>query len=106
MTIPDWLPTEAWEAFREMRKSIKKPLTTYAEHLAIKHLDKHRQAGHDILLILDKSIFNNWQGFWPDEETKVKAVPTWKERGFDNVESFQAAQEQQAQARADKLLGG
>lgn len=104
--IPDWLPIEAWQAFIEMRAKIKKPLTSYAEHLAIKHLDTHRQKGHDVLLLLDKSIFHNWQDFWPGDDTKVAPIPTWKERGFSNVESFQAAQEQQAQAKADKRLGG
>ena len=105
MSSPEW-PEDAWQGFIEMRKAIKAPMTPYAEKLARSKLEKAGEQGHDIRLVLEKSIFCNWKGLFPDEATKLAPTPTWKERGFSNVESFQAAQEQQAQAKADRLLGG
>ena len=101
----EW-PEDAWQAFVDMRKAIKAPLTMYAENLARQKLKKAEEQGHDIRLVLEKSIFCNWKGLFPDEGTKKAPVPMWKERGFDNVESFKAAQEKAAQEKADKLLGG
>lgn len=62
--LPDWLDKEIWEAFLEMRKKIKKPLTPYAEQLAIKKLEKFRADGEDAQEILDRAIIGSWQGIY------------------------------------------
>ena len=65
-----WLENEdvkkALEAFKEMRRKIKKPLTEYAEELLKKRLlvlcngDPKKAVE-----ILDKSILNCYQGIFP-----------------------------------------
>ena len=63
--IPDWIDGETFEAFIEMRKKIKKPLTDHAINVAIKKLDGFRKAGEDPNEILNEAILRNWQGLWP-----------------------------------------
>jgi uncharacterized protein YdaU (DUF1376 family) len=58
--IPFWLPKETWEAFVEMRKRIKKPMTDYAVKLMFIKLGKLRDAGHHVGELIDKSITNGW----------------------------------------------
>ena len=65
--LPDWLNRESWNAFIEMRRRIKKPLTDYGCQVAIKKLQKLKDAGQDPNAILDNSIMNSWQGIWPEK---------------------------------------
>jgi hypothetical protein len=56
----------ALEAFKEMRKKIKKPLTEHATNLLAKELQK--LAPNDErrkIEILNRSTFNSWQGVFP-----------------------------------------
>jgi hypothetical protein len=64
LLMPDWLPIPEWDAFVQMRKQIKKPLTDHAIKDAIGRLAKFRAAGQDVKAILNNSIFNNWQGLF------------------------------------------
>lgn len=61
---PSWLPADAWKAFVEMRKKIRKPLTEYAAELAIEKLTELRAEGHDPKAVLDQSTLNSWQGLF------------------------------------------
>jgi hypothetical protein len=61
---PEWLPREQWEAYLDMRKSIKSPLTPHGLRLAMKELSRLRDAGHDPEAVLNQSIFNNWKGLF------------------------------------------
>lgn len=63
--LPDWLPQEAWSAFVEMRKSIRKPLTDYAKKLALNRLEQLRNSGSNPEEVLNQSILNDWQGLFP-----------------------------------------
>ena len=64
------------EVFAEyvlMRKKIKKPLTTYAEKLAVKKLID--LAGNDAqkqIAVLKQSIMNSWQGLFPLKEEQQR----------------------------------
>lgn len=62
--LPDWMPLQAWEAFRQMREKIRKPLTAYAERLAITKLEKFRMKGHDPTEILNQSTFSDYQDLY------------------------------------------
>lgn len=62
IVLPDWLPSELWEEFKQHRKSMKKPMTTLAENKMIKALDKMRSEGQDIVQVIETSIANGWQG--------------------------------------------
>ncbi len=66
MDLPSWIDKEAWEAYLEMRKSIKKPMKTErAIKLAIHKLEVLLKQGEDPTAVLDQSIFNSWQGLFP-----------------------------------------
>lgn len=58
--LPDFIPTEHWQAFLDMRKSIKKAPTEFAKRLLIKKLAQFKQAGEDLEKVLEQSIVNNW----------------------------------------------
>lgn len=63
--LPDDIPAEAWAGFEEMRKKEGKPLTDYARNLGVKKLQVMRQEGHDIVAVIEQSIFKAWSGFFP-----------------------------------------
>jgi hypothetical protein len=58
-------PTEAWAEFQRMRKSIRKPMTAYAEKLMLKRLlEMVENDGQDAQAVLDQSILNCWQNIY------------------------------------------
>lgn len=77
--LPLWLPAIEWEAYKQMRLKIKKPMTSHAEQLAIKKLERFQQNGHDPAEILNQSILNNWQDIYePKEKNNVQTHTTSK----------------------------
>lgn len=67
---------QAWKAYVEMRRTIKKPMTDYAMGLRVKDLFKLLAQGHDPVAVLNQSIAANWQDLYPIKETESKPVPT------------------------------
>lgn len=65
---PGWLDLEIWKEFKKMRVKIKKPLTEYAEKLAIKKIEEMNYSDSDKLRVIKKSIFHSWQGLFPLKE--------------------------------------
>lgn len=63
--IPEWMPLEAWNAFVDMRKKMKTPLTEYAKKLAIKELSKLAGTTAQAEEILNQSILKCWRGLFP-----------------------------------------
>lgn len=64
--VPEWVPKDSWDAFVEMRKSIRKPLKTdHAKKLLIAELSKLRDAGDDPKTVLQRSIMSSWAGVFP-----------------------------------------
>lgn len=68
MTLPEWIPAEAWAGYVEMRKKAKKPMTARAEAMQIKALDAFRAAGHDLAVVLDQSTANNWTDLYEPKD--------------------------------------
>lgn len=65
MTLPEWIPVEAWNAYVAMRKAIPgKKMTEGAVKLQIGKLDQMRQEGHDIEAVLNQSTSNNYTGLF------------------------------------------
>lgn len=60
MSLPDWIPPEAWAGYMEMRKRQKKVPTDRAIELAIAKLGRMRIEGQDVGAVLDQSTANNW----------------------------------------------
>lgn len=71
IVLPDWMPVEAWAAFLEMRKKIKKPPTDRAIELLIAKLEKFKVNGQSVQAVLEKSITNNWQDVFEIQEKQV-----------------------------------
>jgi hypothetical protein len=61
---PEWLPMQAWEAFIEMRRRLGKPMTAYAQELAVAKLGRLRAYGHDPQMVLEQSIAGSWTGLY------------------------------------------
>jgi len=84
--VPDEIRPEVWEAFEEMRKKIRKPMTVYAKKLIIKKLLSMDDDPNDIL---EQSIMNSWQGLWPLKNgtmgAEPMAAPAKKSRAFCTV---------------------
>lgn len=82
--LPDGLDQEfvqeAWTAFREMRRKMKKPLTPRGEELLIKDLAKLAK-GDPIRAeaIIDQSIKRGWQGLFDLKEKPAAATASIKE---------------------------
>lgn len=70
----DWIDPESWEAFRDMRRRIKAPLTPYAEKLILRELVKLKAAGHDPQACLDQSIMLGWRDIFPVREKSIQRV--------------------------------
>lgn len=74
--LPDWIPIDQWNAYVEMRKFIKAPLSGRAVTLAINELAKLREKGNDPALVLDRSVMNNWKGLFEIPKDKTESVAT------------------------------
>lgn len=65
VALPTWLPYEQWEDFLSHRKCLKAPMGSVAQKRGIMALQKFKDAGQDVLAIIDQSIVNGWKGFFP-----------------------------------------
>ena len=63
--LPDWLPKESWEGFKEMRRNSRYPLKGRSETLALNELAKLRDEGHDPAAVLDHSTMKGYRGLFP-----------------------------------------
>jgi hypothetical protein len=68
---PLWITSESWQAFHEMRKKIKAPLTAYAEKLIVVELCRLKSAKEDPQACLDQSIRNGWRDVFPLRDKRV-----------------------------------
>jgi len=75
VSLPEWLPVEEWQAYSDMRKTLKKPMTEYAQGLRIKDLERLRDEGHNPADVLNQSIANSWTDIYP-LKPKVSQVST------------------------------
>lgn len=74
LPLPDWLDSETWNHYVEMRKALRRPLTDHACRLAFAKLDKLRADGHDPQTVLEESILNGWQGLFPPRVNGVASA--------------------------------
>jgi hypothetical protein len=96
---------EAWEEWKKMRKSIKKPLTEYAEKLAIKTLEKLHQEGNDPTEVLQQSILNCWQGLFPVKgRVGQKQYPVQDSRNWTEQTLLGVAKQCQVETRPGESL--
>lgn len=100
--LPPWLPVIEWEAYQEMRKKIRKPMTSHAEQLAIKKLENFQFEGKNIVEILNYSILNNYQGiFEPKQEGQNYGKPKQTKLDLiaDGIAKARAARKREEQGQ-------
>jgi hypothetical protein len=69
MSLPTWIPADAWDAFKEMRRKIRKPMTERAESLAITKLAELKAEGQDVRSVIEQSVLSCWAGLFPVKRT-------------------------------------
>ena len=86
--LPDWIPGDVWAAYLETRKAKKAKSTVYALNLVVKTLEQIRDAGHDPIDALKRSIKGGWTDVYAPKPEKggftpagaVSTVPGKQER--------------------------
>lgn len=63
--LPDWIPTDQWDAWIEARTKHHKAPTVWAMKLALIKLEHLKNEGHSVSEILANSAFNGWTGLFP-----------------------------------------
>lgn len=76
--LPDWVDKDAWSAFEDMRKVIRKPMTDYARSLLIDKLSDLMAKGQSPVDVLNQSTLHSWQGIFPvkNNETNCRIYET------------------------------
>jgi uncharacterized protein YdaU (DUF1376 family) len=72
--LPPWLDLEAWEAYREMRKKIKKPMTDRARDQLLKRLAAMHARGVDVTAALDQSILKCYTDVYETKDTQLPVL--------------------------------
>lgn len=83
--LPDWVPSECWAAFVEMRQRIRKPMTTKAKELSLAKLDALRNGGHDPRAVLEYAVMSSNQGLWPVPVGRGNATSTAERNPFEGA---------------------
>ena len=60
--LPEWIDPVVWEQYQIHRKTIKKPMSDYAEYLCVIKLEKAKEQGHDPNELINTTIEKGWQG--------------------------------------------
>lgn len=94
--LPAWLPADVWATWKRHRKAIRKPMTTDAEALSIRELDKLRADGYAPQAVIENAILKGWQGLYPPKDD---AAP--QRSGRESVSDFNRRSTEEALA----LLG-
>lgn len=67
---PSDIPEAEWEAFEDMRRRIKKPMTDKARSLAVERLRQLADDGWPPGVVLNHSTLNNYQGLFPPQDRR------------------------------------
>lgn len=62
--LPSWVPSDAWDAWLEMRAKARIPTTERALQLALRDLSNFRDQGHDPRTVLEQSVARGWRGLF------------------------------------------
>jgi len=92
IVLPDWLPSETWEEFKQHRKQLKKPMSELAQKKSIKQLEKMRSDGQDVVQVIEASIANGWQGLFEIKSQGVTHGKGNSDFGTGRKEKFDSTQ--------------
>ena len=65
LVVPDWIPSEPWEAYLRHRKHRRAKVTPEAAEGLIQKLLELKKQGEDITAVLRQSVTNGWTGLFP-----------------------------------------
>jgi len=65
LTLPSWVPEDAWKAWLEVRPKVKAPNTPKALGLALRELERLRDDGNDPRAVLEQAALKGWRGLFP-----------------------------------------
>jgi len=105
-TLPTWIPIETWNAYVEMRKKIKHPLTDFAVRLyqrAFERLKQHGISEAEIIEAIETSIAKGWLGIFVRGTDVLKLKP---ERILPTQSSNETQNQAPVPSKQDKELGG
>lgn len=94
--ISEWRPhaletlgvsEELWQEFLRHRRTIKKPMTDYAQYLALRRLWRLRREGNDPVAVVQQSIEQGWQGLFAVHAQGAVTRP--RERGSAGLPEFE-----------------
>lgn len=77
--LPAWLPDKAWADFVAHRKAIGKAMTQLARERMLARLASLRDAGHDVLALMDTAILKGWSDVYepkPAGQFNSPSIPT------------------------------
>ncbi len=100
IALPAYIDAEAWSGFVDMRKTIKKPLTTRAAKLILYELQRLKDAGHDPNAALDQSTNHCWADVYMPKGKEISRA----ERA-ESTEDYLARIERERQAEAQRVSG-
>lgn len=69
--LPEWVDTDAWKGWLEVRKKMRAPLTGRAVELAIATLIKLKSNGEDPTEVLNQSTINGWRGLFTTQRASA-----------------------------------
>lgn len=74
-TIPDFIDMATWNAYEEMRKKKRCPMTDHARQLAFSKLAGFKEKGISPQSVLENSIMGGYQGLFEPSQSKSVVTP-------------------------------
>lgn len=82
--VPLWIPPDIWEAFEEMRKKIRAPLTDRARSGIVSELERLGKDGHDPETVMLQTITRSYRGVFPISKDSKKDESPMSKMKFAN----------------------
>ncbi len=73
--LPGWIPSDLWDSFMDVRKTLKAANTVTAKKMIIARLEEYRAMGHDVKTIIENSITGSWKSVFPLKYQNDKRRP-------------------------------
>ena len=101
--LPEWIDPVVWEQYQIHRKTIKKPMSDYAEYLCVIKLEKAKEQGHDPNELINTTIEKGWQGIVVPDKPANQIPKTRGAWGLDPDHQMQIALEELKKGKHVKL---
>ena len=100
--IPAWVDPEAWQEYLDMRRRIKKPMTTRSYRDRLAELTEIRAAGYDVTYCIDSATNGCWQKFYAVERQEI--IPLRRAEADKTAAYLAAEREHAAMCEAQRLM--